>query len=316
VDLLKQNWELGYQPVAIFEYRLDAYSGEAGGAGDQRALVDAVELARQQDVDTAIFAMPYMRREQLIKLVSVASGYFRHVWIIPNLSGITNSAVVARDLGGTLAVEIKYNLLNAWALRAKRMMDLCATTIGGILLLPLVFVLALLVYLESRGPVFYEDRRMGRDGSMFSCVKFRTMVPGAEDLLWQMLKEDDELRAEYMEHHKLRKDPRVTRVGGFLRKTSLDELPQLWNVLKGEMSLVGPRPYLPRESKEIGITQSEILRVPPGMTGPWQVAGRNQTSFGNRVQMDTYYVRDWSVWLDIILLARTVKTVVLGRGAY
>ncbi|MBA2712986.1 MAG: undecaprenyl-phosphate galactose phosphotransferase WbaP [Rubrobacteraceae bacterium] len=316
VGLLKQNWELGYQPVAIFEYRLHASDGEPGGVDDQQALVDAVELARQQDVDTAIFAMPYMRREQLIKLVSVASGYFRHVLIIPNLSGITNSAVVARDLGGTLAVEIKYNLLNAWALRAKRMMDLCATVIGGILLLPLVLVLALLVYLESRGPVFYEDRRMGRDGSTFSCLKFRTMVLGAEDLLWQMLKEDAGLRAEYLEHHKLREDPRVTRVGRFLRKTSLDELPQLWNVLKGEMSLVGPRPYLQRESKEIGMTQSEILRVPPGMTGPWQVAGRNQTSFGDRVQMDAYYVRDWSVWLDIILLARTVKTVVLGRGAY
>lgn len=316
VGLLKQNWELGYQPVAIFEYRLDASGGKVGGVDDQQALVDAVELARKQDVDTAIFAMPYMRREQLIKLVSVASGYFKHVLIIPNLSGITNSAVVARDLGGTLAVEIKYNLLNAWALRAKRMMDLCATVIGGILLLPLVLVLVLLVYLESKGPVFYEDRRMGRDGSTFSCLKFRTMVPGAEDLLWQMLKDDDGLRAEYLEHHKLREDPRVTRVGRFLRKTSLDELPQLWNVLKGEMSLVGPRPYLPRESKEIGITQSEILRVPPGMTGPWQVAGRNQTSFGARVQMDAYYVRDWSVWLDIILLARTVKTVVLGRGAY
>lgn len=315
-SLLQQNWELGYQPVAIFEYRLDPAGGEAGGAGDQQALVDAVELARQQDVDTAIFAMPYMRREQLIKLVSLASAYFRHVLIIPNLSGITNSAVVARDLGGIMAVEIRYNLLNVWALRAKRTMDLCATAFGGVLLLPLLLLLFVLVYLESGGPVFYKDRRMGRDGSMFSCLKFRTMVPGAEDLLWQILKENDGLRAEYLEHHKLREDPRVTRVGRFLRKTSLDELPQLWNVLRGDMSLVGPRPYLPRESKEIGMTQSEILRVPPGMTGPWQVAGRNQTTFGDRVEMDAYYVRDWSVWLDIILLARTVKTVVLSRGAY
>jgi lipopolysaccharide/colanic/teichoic acid biosynthesis glycosyltransferase len=117
-------------------------------------------------------------------------------------------------------------------------------------------------------------------------------------------------------YHKLRKDPRVTRVGSFLRKTSLDELPQLWNVLKGEMSLVGPRPYLPRESTDIGANQSEILRVNPGITGPWQVAGRNGTSFGERVTIDAYYVRNWSVWLDIVILARTVRTLIFDREAY
>jgi Undecaprenyl-phosphate galactose phosphotransferase WbaP len=314
--ILNQNWELGYQPVAIFAFHLDASAGQFGGVADQETLAGVVDFARKQGVDTAIFAMPFTRREQLVKLVSLASGYFRHVLVIPNLSGVTNSAVVARDLGGTFAVEIKYNLLNPWALRAKRVMDLCATLVGGILMLPLLLVLALLVYLESGRPIFYRDRRMGRDGSMFSCMKFRTMVPDAEGLLEQMLETDDLLRAEYLEYHKLRDDPRVTRVGRFLRRTSLDELPQLWNVLRGEMSLVGPRPYLERESKEIGLAQSEILRVPPGVTGPWQVAGRNQTSFGSRVEMDTYYVRDWSVWLDVILLARTVKVVTLGRGAY
>jgi lipopolysaccharide/colanic/teichoic acid biosynthesis glycosyltransferase len=131
-----------------------------------------------------------------------------------------------------------------------------------------------------------------------------------------MLEEDAGLRNEYTKYHKLRDDPRVTRVGRFLRKTSLDELPQLWNVIRGEMSLVGPRPYLPRESKEIGVTQSEILRVPPGVTGPWQVAGRNQTTFDERVGLDADYVRHWSVWLDLVLLARTAQTVILRRGAW
>jgi Undecaprenyl-phosphate galactose phosphotransferase WbaP len=316
VDLLNQNWELGYDPVAVFNYRLDATMGQLDVVDGQQALAEVVDLARMQGVDTAIFAMPHTRREQLVRLTSLASLYFRHVLIIPNLSGITNSAVVARDLGGTFAVEVKYNLLNPWSLRAKRAMDLCATVVGGLLVLPLLLVLALLVYLESGGSVFYKDRRMGRDGNAFSCVKFRTMVPGAEDLLWRILESDAKLMEEYSTYHKLRDDPRVTRVGRFLRKTSLDELPQLWNVLRGEMSLVGPRPYLPRESKEIGITQSEILRVPPGMTGPWQVSGRNQTYFDDRVRMDAYYVRDWSIWLDLVLLARTVKTVLRGGGAY
>jgi lipopolysaccharide/colanic/teichoic acid biosynthesis glycosyltransferase len=170
--------------------------------------------------------------------------------------------------------------------------------------------------MESGRPVFYSDKRMGRDGKLFSCVKFRTMVPDAEDLLQRMLAEDPEMREEYLKYHKLREDPRVTLVGRFLRKTSLDELPQLWNVLRGEMSLVGPRPYLPRESVDIGATQSEILRVTPGITGPWQVAGRNHTSFGERVGMDAWYVRDWSVWLDLVLLARTVQCLLVSRDAY
>jgi lipopolysaccharide/colanic/teichoic acid biosynthesis glycosyltransferase len=134
--------------------------------------------------------------------------------------------------------------------------------------------------------------------------------------LQRMLEEDEVSREEYSRYHKLRDDPRVTRVGRLLRKTSLDELPQIWNVIKGEMSLVGPRPYLPRESKEIGMAQSEILRVRPGITGPWQVAGRNQTSFQTRVEMDAYYVHDWSVWLDLVLLARTVKIVLKSTGAF
>ncbi|MGB3681938.1 MAG: undecaprenyl-phosphate galactose phosphotransferase WbaP [Rubrobacteraceae bacterium] len=316
VDSLRGDWDLGYDPVAMFDYRLDMSEGYLEGVEHQQALSNVVDLSRRHGVDTAIFAMPYTRREQLAKLVNLASLSFQHVLVIPNLNGITNSAVMARNLAGTFAVEIKYNLLNPWALRTKRLLDLCATVLGGAFALPLLLVLSLLVYLESGGPIFYKDRRMGRDGSLFSCIKFRTMVPDAETLLQRMLEEDAGLREEYMRYHKLRDDPRVTRIGKFLRKTSLDELPQLWNVLKGEMSLIGPRPYLPRESKEIGATQSDILRVPPGMSGLWQVAGRNQSSFEDRVGMDDYYVRDWSVWLDIVLLARTVKTVLLGRGAY
>jgi lipopolysaccharide/colanic/teichoic acid biosynthesis glycosyltransferase len=142
------------------------------------------------------------------------------------------------------------------------------------------------------------------------------MVPNAEAKLERMLEEDGQLREEYLRYHKLRNDPRVTRIGRFLRKTSLDELPQLWNVLRGEMSLVGPRPYLPRESEEIGGAQGAVLRVPPGITGPWQVSGRSHASFGERVQMDAYYVRNWSVWLDLILLARTVKAIIFERTAY
>ena len=213
-------------------------------------------------------------------------------------------------------VEIRYNLLNSMVRRVKRALDLVATAVGGIFVLPILLGLALLVWAESGGPVLYSAQRLGRDGKLFSCLKFRTMVPDAEAALQRLLAEDPLAREEYAKYHKLREDPRVTHVGRFLRKTSLDELPQLWNVLRGEMSLVGPRPYLPRESEDIGVTQSDILRVYPGITGPWQVTGRNHASFDERVRMDAHYVRDWSVWLDIVLLARTVRTLVSDRGAF
>jgi undecaprenyl-phosphate galactose phosphotransferase len=187
---------------------------------------------------------------------------------------------------------------------------------GGILISPVIIAISLLIWLGSGGPVFYRAQRMGQDGKPFSCIKFRTMIHDAETVLHHVLEHNIELKEEYSKYHKLRNDPRITPIGCFLRKTSLDELPQLWNVLRGEMSLVGPRPYLPRESERIGVAQSEILRVPPGITGPWQVSGRNHISFEERVQMDTSYIRDWSVWLDIVLLARTMGCLVFGRGAF
>jgi Undecaprenyl-phosphate galactose phosphotransferase WbaP len=314
VDVLKRNWGLGYVPVAIFDYRLDvSVRMPSENADSGQALFNITDYAHNHGVDTVIFAMPHIRREQLAKLVDLASLSFRHVLVIPNLSGVVNSAVMARDLAGTFAVEVKYNLLNPWALRTKRVADLMATMLGGMLVLPLLLMLAVVVYIESGRPVFYRDQRMGRDGERFSCLKFRTMMPEAEALLQHVLEGDARLRSEYMKYHKLRDDPRITRVGRFLRRTSLDELPQIWNVLRGEMSLVGPRPYLPRESQEIGLSQSQILRVPPGITGPWQVSGRSRMSFGERVEMDNYYVRDWSIWLDIVLLARTVRILLLDR---
>jgi Undecaprenyl-phosphate galactose phosphotransferase WbaP len=314
--LLAREWDLGYKPIAVFGCEQVPKWKRFEATPDERSLAHAMELSRKHGVDTLVLAMPHTRRQQLARLVNWASFGFRHVMIIPNLGGVTNSAVVARDLAGTLGVEIRHNLLNPSVQRAKRALDLVAAVVGGILILPLTLVLALLVWLESGGPVFYSAERMGRDGKLFSCVKFRTMVPDAEAALRRMLEESSEFREEYSKYHKLRDDPRVTRVGRFLRKTSLDELPQLWNVLRGEMSLVGPRPYLPRESADIGVTQSEILRVYPGVTGPWQVSGRSSTSFSERAEIDAYYVRNWSIWLDLVILARTMRALLLDREAY
>ena len=311
---LKREQGLGYRPVAVFGF--DRAEGTVlEGASHGGTVAEAMGLALERGIDTAIFAMPRVRHEQLAGFVGKASRVFRYVIVIPNLSGAITSAVISRDLGGTLGLEIKHNLLNTWAQRTKRAVDVGAVMVGGALISPLLMLLAVLVWLERRGPILYRDYRIGKDGQMFWCIKFRTMVDKADAELQRLLEENSRLREEYSKFHKLSEDPRITPVGRFLRKSSLDELPQLWNVLRGEMSLVGPRPYKPHESEEVGILEEEILRVTPGITGLWQVSGRNSTTFEERVQMDAYYVRNWSVWFDLVILVRTIESVVFRRGA-
>jgi Undecaprenyl-phosphate galactose phosphotransferase WbaP len=310
--------EQGLRPVALFS-DADEDDGPRPEVSDGVPYLGGLEsaplFAQASGINTAILAVRGLQRARTDELADWVSTNFQRVIVVPSLAGLTTSAIAARDLSGVLGVEVKHNLLDPHARRVKRMLDLALVITGGTFVLPLLLFLALLVRLESRGPVFYSDRRLGRNAKPFHCLKFRTMVPDAEEVLNRILAEDAEKREEYSKYHKLRDDPRITRIGRFLRKTSLDELPQLWNVLKGEMSLVGPRPYLPRESPEIGSAQREILRVYPGMTGPWQVSGRSDMSFKERNQMDSYYVRNWSVWLDLIILSRTVVTVLRRRGA-
>jgi len=315
-ELLKQEWGMGYYPVAFLDHHLVAAGKSYREVSCEETLADAANLGRKLGVETIIFAMPYTRREQLERMVSVASESFRSVLIVPNLNGVTNSAVAPRDFAGTLAIEIKHNLLDPWSQMLKRALDLVGTVIGGVLISPLVFAIAVLIKLDSPGPAFYGHRRLGAAGEHFFCWKFRTMHVDAERLLDKHLQDNPFLRAEWEQNQKLRDDPRVTRVGRFLRQISLDELPQLWNVLRGEMSLTGPRPIVDAEVPKYGEVYKLYKRIRPGMSGLWQVGGRSDTSYVERVEMDSYYVRNWSVWLDLIILVRTIKIVVLGEGAF
>ncbi|MEO0972370.1 MAG: sugar transferase, partial [Pseudomonadota bacterium] len=168
----------------------------------------------------------------------------------------------------------------------------------------------------SGGPILFRQRRIGRRGEMFSCWKFRTMVPDAQQALQRVLDADPAARAEWQRDQKLRDDPRVTRIGNFLRRTSLDELPQLLNVLRGEMSLVGPRPVVKDELVRYGSRARYYLSVKPGLTGLWQISGRNDTSYSRRVALDVFYVKNCSLQFDIWILWRTVGVVLCGFGAY
>jgi len=200
----------------------------------------------------------------------------------------------------------------------KRFIDLLLGSIIFILGLPFFFIIAALVKMDSRGPVFFVQQRLGEKGQVFNCLKFRTMVQDAGNLLRCEIEKNPELKNEWSSNFKLKNDPRITRVGGFLRKSSLDELPQIINVLKSEMSLVGPRPRPLYELK--GQETNQIfhagLVVRPGITGLWQVSGRNNLDFLQRIKLDAEYVQNWSLGTDIKLLYKTVFTVLRRQGSY
>ena len=196
-----------------------------------------------------------------------------------------------------------------------RGVDLTGALAIGVLLLPLFAVIALLLSLQG-GPVIYRHRRIGRDGKPFDCLKFRSMYLDAARRLHELFARHPELEAEWLRDHKLRDDPRITGVGRLLRRTSLDELPQLWNVLRGEMSLVGPRPIVREETIRYGRQMKAYVTVRPGITGLWQVTGRNNTDYRRRVVLDVYYVRHRSLRLDLTILLKTIWVVVRGDGAY
>ncbi len=202
------------------------------------------------------------------------------------------------------------------SMAGRRLIDVPGAVVGLALSLPLAGLIATLVRLDSKGPVLYRQRRIGLDGVAFELWKFRTMHVDADDLIGRHLQRDPDATSSWNEYQKLSDDPRITRVGRILRRWSLDELPQLVNVLRGEMSLVGPRPILPDQRSLYGPSLETYTRTRPGLTGLWQVSGRNRLSFEERVELDRVYLARRSVWLDVMILLRTIRAVIRGDGAY
>jgi len=215
-----------------------------------------------------------------------------------------------------LGLEVTHQLINPTQQVIKRLFDLMLILISLPVLLPLWVLIALGIKLDSPGPVFYTQKRVGHRGNEIRIWKFRSMVQDAEAVLENYLASNPDLQAEWQHSFKLKHDPRVTRVGRFLRRASLDELPQLWNVICGEMSLIGPRPLLGNEIPDYGEEYEIYKQVLPGLTGLWQVSGRSNLAFSERANLDVYYVQNWSIWLDIHILIHTFVAAFQGRGAY
>jgi exopolysaccharide biosynthesis polyprenyl glycosylphosphotransferase len=294
-------------------YRVVGFVSDAGGQDDllgtEAETLDVVRRTGAGGVIVAASALSVAVSNRLVRDL-VHSGV--HVELSSTLRDIAPDRLTVRPLGPFPVVYLEPRRPVGWRSAAKRAFDLSLTALGGLLVLPISTVISVAIKLDSKGPVIFRQTRVGKDGRPFDVRKFRTMVVDAEDRLAELQTENEADGPMF----KIKDDPRVTRVGRLLRKTSLDELPQLVNVLRGEMSLVGPRPALPDELLGWDPELHARLRVKPGITGMWQVSGRSDASFEAYSRLDLYYVDNWSLMDDLTILAKTIPTVLLGKGAY
>jgi Undecaprenyl-phosphate galactose phosphotransferase WbaP len=316
IERLRAHPEMGLRPVACLED--GATQGECAGVPVAGPLALARAVATSLHINHALVASPGIPREDLVWMLDDWGAVFRHVIVIPDLAGVASLWAVARDLSGVLGLELRQNLLvplNRWT---KRTLDIAGAIVLGVLAVPVLIASALWIKVSSGGSAFYSQEREGEGGRSLQVPKLRTMHLDADALLMRVLSSSPELRAEWSRYFKLKKDPRILPgVGKFLRRTSLDELPQLWSVLKGEMSLVGPRPFPAYHLEGFGRRFRTLRhRVKPGLTGLWQVSDRADGDLEVQEALDTYYIRNWSLWLDLYILARTVRAVLLPKGAY
>jgi Undecaprenyl-phosphate galactose phosphotransferase WbaP len=279
-------------------------------------LAAASAIGHARAAEYAIIALPYKSNLELRHLIEDYCRGFRHVLLVPDVPGVCSLGVKARDIDGELGLEVPQKLFHSSSAMVKRLVDMVASAALLVTLSPVLAIIAILIRTTSKGPVFYGHQRHGRDGRVFRALKFRTMVANADRVLADYLVSHTEYAPEWERTHKLKNDPRITKVGKWLRRSSLDELPQLINILCGQMSLVGPRPIVQQEIARYGRSYELYRQVLPGLTGLWQVSGRNNTTYEERVAYDEHYVHNWSVWLDLYILARTIKVVISAEGAY
>jgi exopolysaccharide biosynthesis polyprenyl glycosylphosphotransferase len=303
---LASELKTGYQVVGYVDNGIDLERLELPLLGP---IAQLEELVQAYAVDELIIALPGDRREQVNRVL--ARGFRRHVQVklLPEFGGLPPQRFQVHHFGGRQYIGYVPAAAVSWV---KRAVDLIVLSVGLIALAPVLSVIAIAIKLDSPGPVFYRQERVGKDGRRFEMLKFRSMCLDADRRL-ETLRQHNEATGPLF---KMRRDPRVTRVGSLLRRWSLDELPQLLNVLHGEMSLVGPRPPLPSEVEQYEDWQLGRLRAVPGLTGLWQVSGRSEVPFHDMVRLDLHYIRNWSLALDLEILLRTIPAVLSNRGAY
>jgi len=314
-DCLLGSIRSGYTPVLFLD---DSVPGEEDYKGIPviHDISAGYEIVRRYNIKMAIIAMPELNADKLKHLIRSSVSAFRYNVIIPNFFNISNIWMSVRDFNGVLGLDTSNKLRIALNVGIKRFMDISIVLFGGLIILPFLLIITLLIKLTSPGPALYKHKRLGKDGKYFNAYKFRSMVIDADEQLKKVLETDPAIKNEWEINHKIQNDPRITKFGGFLRRTSMDEFPQLINILKGEMSLVGPRPIVDAEIEKYGEDYERIFSIRPGLTGLWQVSGRSNTNYNERVTYDSYYLQSWSVWLDLWIIFKTFGAVIMGKGAY
>jgi Undecaprenyl-phosphate galactose phosphotransferase WbaP len=311
---LHRNWLNGLRPVLCL--RTDSLYNIFPPASRKNHQEKWDEQHLFEGIDIAVIVPHKLPLSAVKNVLLHPSHHFQRVIVMLEEARMGPMWFAPLLLSEHLGLEVKCQLINPLHQAIKRIMDLGLILISLPILIPVFLLLMLMIKLDSPGPVFYTQKRIGRNGRSVFIWKFRTMMSDAEAILETMLKKDDSLREEWEHNFKLKNDPRITRVGRFLRRTSLDELPQLWNVLKREMSLIGPRPIVEEEILLYGDDFEVFKQVLPGMTGMWQISGRNDISYDERIGLDVYYVQNWSIWLDLHILMHTALIVLRGKGAY
>lgn len=308
IERLLKRTDLGYRPGLIIDSRAMIPSTKMGIPVFPPS-ESTMSLIKSFGIKVAILC-DYDRDTTNI------NSYYRYTIQIPRMNEISTISTNVRDFGGILGFSSTHNLTKKLSLFWKRFIDLFLLLLSSPITVPVLLFVSLLVKVSSPGPVFYGHKRIGKSGKEFKCWKFRSMVIDADKQLEKILAENPEMRAEWEKDRKFTNDPRVTKIGKFLRKTSIDEIPQFFNVFMGEMSFIGPRPVTEPELAKYGKKADFILSVKPGLSGMWQISGRSDTGYEERVTLDSYYIQNWSVWLDIWIVIKTVYVVLRGKGAY
>lgn len=315
---LKREKHMGFDIVGFLDDNETIIGKSINGVKVLGKIADYPNITKNKFIKTAILAIPTLPSDRLSALTTFIQSKTPNTMIIPDLKGIAilNTELFHLFTEEIFLMNIRNNLKSATNRLIKTTFDLLMSIILIPFILPLLIIISIIIKLETKGPAIYTHERIGKNGKIFKCYKFRTMYKDAEERLRRLLESSEEFKAEWENNWKLKDDPRVTRIGRFLRKTSLDELPQILNVIKQEMSLVGPRPYLLREKENIIESMSIICSARPGITGLWQVSGRSNTDYKNRIKLDSWYVINWSLWLDVVILLKTIKVVLKAEGAY
>lgn len=274
------------------------------------------QAINELELDQVIIAIPEASKEQIEEVSKKLFDKVKEIKIMPDINFTVSFNSKVDDFDGIILISTSRGHIGKAARAVKRFIDICAGIVGCLLLIPLTF------YVKKKNhkngdyeDIFFTQERIGYNGKSIKIYKYRSMIPNAEKVLEELMEKDPAIREEYLTNKKIVNDPRITEAGHFLRRTSLDEFPQFINVLKGEMSLVGPRPYLPREKEDMDFYYDSIVRCKPGITGMWQANGRSDVGFRDRCKLDDYYYRNWSIKLDLIIIYKTIKSVVYGKGA-